>query len=476
MMQGSPAGHTFPENSREKFLALAFGGTLTLAYAMVLSITGGSTAAVLSLPLLAVLLFTQVSFRLALALLVIIMFMDFHLWRFNAAVLFTIPFGLSFLWNYRDIEWKRFANPLTIPILIYGICIIPSFAGAANPVFSLLFLLNVVAFLIVLYVVIATTRTPEDIRRILLMYLILAVLNSFVAFGEFVANGRRSFGFSGILFVDFAGLGITVTAAMALVLKGKARSLMFGLCTILAVALILTQTRGIWLTTIIALALMAAYAVIYPATFEYTRKRIVLHLTVGGFLLLGVSTVVIVANPYIERRATEFGAGTELAFEFTEHGLVPNSLVSRLLIWDTALNTFLENPVTGVGVYGFAESSREYSRLPTLYYRNFVQYLSPHQTFLAVLAETGIIGAVGFAVFFFSLIRIAFRSVREAASTRGKRYAFVCAMAVTYCGISMFVTDAWLWGRQIILLGIVAGLMVANRNMSGPTNGGAGLA
>lgn len=452
--------------SGEGFLALVLGGSLSLFYAIVLGVSNGSTAAVLSLPLLAVFLLIQSNYRIALALLIISIFMNFHVWRYSTAVLFAVPLGLSFLWNYRDIEWKWFKNRLNIPLLAYAVCALPSLLNASNPVLSSVLLFNVAAFLVVFYVLIATLRTPEDLKRVAGLYLLTAVVNSLVVFLEFWSTGRRSFGFSWIFFVDYAGLGICVSAAMALVSKGKSRFIMLVVSTVLVIALVLTQTRGIWLATLVALAFVGVHALRHPAIMGETRKRIFKTLAIGAVVILGVATVVVVANPYIEKRATELGGGAE---QFTEYGSVPNSIISRLLIWDTALNAFLANPIIGVGVYGFASSSHEYADVPSQYYRKYVRDLSPHQTFLAVLAETGIIGAIGFGVFFFSLLQTAFRSINRALDDRGRRYAFVCAMAVIYCAVSMFITDAWLWGQQIVLLGIVAGSMIANGKISGPT-------
>jgi O-antigen ligase len=77
------------------------------------------------------------------------------------------------------------------------------------------------------------------------------------------------------------------------------------------------------------------------------------------------------------------------------------------------------------------------------------------------LAETGLIGFLGFAVFVVVLLIHSFRTIKTSRDELGKRYAFVAAVGVVYCTASMFITDAWLWGQQIVLLGLVVGTMLA---------------
>jgi O-antigen ligase len=99
-------------------------------------------------------------------------------------------------------------------------------------------------------------------------------------------------------------------------------------------------------------------------------------------------------------------------------------------------------------------------------YQRYVKGVSPHQTFIAVLTETGIVGAIGFGVFLVALLRLTFGGVRMARDRPAKARGLFVATAVLYCIVSMFFTDAWLWGQGIVLLGIVTGVMLAHRKMN----------
>ncbi|MBI3006519.1 MAG: O-antigen ligase family protein [Ignavibacteriales bacterium] len=416
------------------------------------------------LPLVALVLLVPLSFELGLVLLVVSLFVDYHIWWYSVAVLFSLPFCFSFFLNQRDIRWNSFANPMSIPLFVYGISILPSFWNAVEPIKNIVLLFNVVAFLIVFYSLVVALRTYEDLRRVVAVYLGMTILNGLNVILESIVGGRRAFGFAGIMYVDYAGLGICVSAAMAIVSRVKMQFVLIFVSILLAAALVLTQTRSIWLATLLTLMVLGAYAFLRPSVAGESRTHLAVIMIGGLMVMVGVGAFLFSSNPEIEKRSLELGQDKSLGV--SERGEIGSSLTSRLLIWDTALNAFVAHPLVGIGVYGFPLESAQYSRIPAFLYRRFVAGLSPHQTFFAVLAETGIVGFFGFTVFLFVLLRSAFQAIHQASDERGRKYAFVGAIAVTYCTVSMLFTDAWLWGRGIILLAMVMGLVMANRKIA----------
>ncbi len=201
-----------------------------------------------------------------------------------------------------------------------------------------------------------------------------------------------------------------------------------------------------------------------PEVAGLTRKR-ALSLTLAGLILVGGSAAYVVFGAQrIEKRAMQVSVEKDIAID--QRGKVENSLVSRILIWDTAWNAFLAHPLVGIGVYSFPYSSNQYYRIPKLLYVLYVEGLSPHQTQLAVLAETGIVGAIGYLIFLFALWKSGYQALSKASGPQDTKYALVAFTAVVYCTISMIFTDAWLWGQGIVLLGLVTGAMLANRKLS----------
>ena len=140
-----------------------------------------------------------------------------------------------------------------------------------------------------------------------------------------------------------------------------------------------------------------------------------------------------------------------------EEGGTSNSLVMRVLIWSTAYNAFVAHPIVGIGVYGFPSSSAQYYTFPKLLYDRYVKGLTPHVGYLAVATETGVVGLAGFLFFVIAGIRTVFRPLGE-LSGADRTHSLIFAWVFSYIVLSMFTTDAWLWGQGIVLVGIVLGL------------------
>lgn len=451
---------TIPAHWNERTAAIAVTGCLSAAFVAVLSFTGGTTQGVAVFPLIALLLILLTSFELALFGLIVCLFVDVHLSIFSSAVWYSLFALVAFVLHNPELPWRRFANPLTIPLVVYGICIIPSFTNALQPMESLLRLFNVAGFLIAFYVCVAGMNSRERIRRAAAVFLACVVANALHVLVQGFMDQARPFGFAGIMFVDYAGLGISVATALAILSRGGVRIMHSLVAATLAVALVITQTRSIWLATAITLVLVGLSMLMFPWAWNMSRKYAFATVAAGALALLGAGAATLSLSQRTEERALEV---TQLdANAVTDEGVVRNSLVSRALIWDTALNAFRAHPFVGIGVYGFPYSSAHYAKMPRILYTRYVKVMSPHQSHLAVLSETGIIGTLGFLGFLFAAFRTAVRAVRSAPGDRGRRFAVVATVALVYCMISMFFTDAWLWGQGIVLFGIVTGIVAAN--------------
>jgi O-antigen ligase len=444
-------------------VAVSAGIILTVAFVFVVQVFGGALKPLSYFPLLAVLLIVAGNYLLALAAVVVCLYVDVHIAYYSSAVALSFFLVLSFIVTHRDIAWKGFASPLTAPILVYGLCIVPSFLNASKPDMSIVGLGNVAAFLVVLYTAGAGLKTHREIRQMAGLYLAVTFLNGLIVIALSAAGERRPFGVSGIMYVDYAALGVCMSVAMSAVSRGSTRVLLAFLACVITLALILTQTRNTWISAGITLTVLIMYLIMHPEIAGLSRKKLfaVAVAAIVGIAVLGA--VVVSLNPNVARRATELtGGGMNPA---DQQGSQINSLVSRYLIWDTALHAFIAHPVVGIGAYAFPYSSRHYSTLPAEWYELYVEGNSPHETYIAVLAETGVVGMLGFLVFVVAALRCAYRSIALVPHAQGKRYGFVAAIGVTYCFVSMGFTDAWMWGQGIVLLGIVLAAMVANRRI-----------
>jgi O-antigen ligase len=448
---------------RENTLTLAAAVFLSLFFVVVVWFTGGDAKVLTVLFVATISIFAISNFEAAMAIVIISLFLDYYVSGLSSAVWVTVVLALAFLLKHSDLRRSDFTNPISVPILVYGICILPSFVNDIHPFISLFKLLNVVGFLIVMYSFVAGVRSRRTLTLLVAVYLAMVLLNSMDVFRLYLTGSDRPFGFAGIMFVDYSALAVCIAAALSITSRGAPRILFLLLATTVAIALILTGTRNTWVSSAATLSLLSLYITIHPDIVGLSRRRVFLLAFVGLIVIGGSAAYVVSRSPRIEKRATQLS--DEKGTPIDQSGKVENSLVSRLLIWDTAMNAFRAHPIVGIGVYSFPYSSGQYYRIPKLLFKMYVEGLSPHQTQLAVLVETGIVGAFGYLFFMFAALRTGFGVIQRASDQEETKYALVAFTALVYCSISMLFTDAWLWGQGIVLLALVIGGMLANRNI-----------
>ena len=384
------------------------------------------------------------------------LFLNFQAFGFAASEWITLLLIVSFFAVYRNIDWSDLALPIAVPFLLYYSVMMLSTFKSANMLLSLYFINHYLLFIGLMTIMSAVIVNQKTIFRLLATYLTFVALNSIHVIIQAALTGKRVFGFAGIMFVDYVGIGIIFSVVLSLFsTRWYYRILLLSLTVLFTIALILTQTRTIWAATFSALFVMICFIAIRHSYFGLqakTFRRFALLLIV--FFGIGLSAALIF-NPNTFGRLSEVGNASEA--DISESGLVKNSLVSRVLIWHTAYNAFIANPILGIGAYSFPFSSQYYYTISKYLYKIYVENLSPHQTFFAVAVETGLLGLIAFIVLLISILRYIFKGMLTSNTFEEKRTSAVLGGGVIYCLISMFITDAWLWGHGIILFGFSLG-------------------
>jgi putative inorganic carbon (HCO3(-)) transporter len=173
-------------------------------------------------------------------------------------------------------------------------------------------------------------------------------------------------------------LTMLIVMGVALVLKVQRRSvklLLLGAIGVSGSFLLLTYTRSAWIATLAGLLVVAFYQ----------GKRLV---PIMGFAVV----LVVLLVPSVAERFSD------LSTETTESGAAGNSLVWRFEYWQQALE-LSENPIAGVGLRT-VQASTDVSK-------------EPHNDFIRVYVETGLIGLSAYLWFLVSLARGARRSIRN---------------------------------------------------------------
>ncbi len=467
----SSTADTVGWESRSEWRFMLWSGViLTTLFVLSIAFGGGRIESLLVLPALAALLLAVGNMTVALSMLVVVLFIVFPISIFTSAPWFAVIVALAFLVNHRDIAWKDLSTPLTIPLVIFALSVVPSLFNAGDPWMCIVRMFNVFGFLTAMYATIMSVRDNRTIRHLVRLYIIMALLNGLTVIYWSMITGKRQYGFAGIMYVDYAGIAVCLLVIIALFTAGRTRILALVGGFVMGIALILTQTRNAWIATAITLGVVGIYLFRHPSVIGIPRRNLVRYAVVGIVLLVIVVGGALAVNPAVEQRAENLAEMDPE--EVGETVVVQNSLITRLMIWHTAANAFAAHPWIGVGIYGFAQTSRQYSILPPLFYDRYVRNMSAHTAFFSILVEGGVVGMAGFLVFLGSVIRVTLRSVREARGKRAQGYALVGLTAMVYITVSMFLTDAWLWGQGGVLWGLVVGLIIATMRVNRREAGG----
>jgi O-antigen ligase len=424
---------------------------------------GDELLKVVAIAAIPVILLSLFNFRVIYSINILLLFGSLYFIEYSWAVLFAPVLVVSFIINYKNIELKDFRNPLIFPFLFYLILCIPSLIFTEALGASLFKMLNLVSFIIVILLSVASIERTKELEIYLTIFLVGALLNGIYLIFEGIMTQQRAFGFSGVMYVDFVGIAFIISLIIVILSSDSYKIIALVLSPIFALASLLTQTRNSWLAMFLSVIILLFYLIKESAFFNINRRIVVLILLFFS-LILGAGIVTLKSvNPKVFERTEEFTQSNKEVLD--EGGKVSSSLVSRFFIWHTAVNAFLDKPWTGIGLYAFPYLSQNYYTIPNFLFELYVRDKTPHVTFLAVIVETGVIGLFGFLIFVYFMLKISFSTIKLAVKRREKILALIITWCIVYITISMFMTDAWLWQRGIVSWGMFLGMVLAFRKM-----------
>ncbi len=382
----------------------------------------------------------------------------------HVSVFFTPFIALSFLINTYSYHRADFKTPLNKAILIYTLSVLPSIYNSSDKLASLGKLYNLVALLIVMFSILISIRDDKKVAALIYLFLAGVFFNTIYTIYLALSTGNRAYGFSGIFYVDFVGLGALFLVIIFIYSKGVKKIFSGFLVIFFITGLILTQTRNAWLSFAVSFILLMLYLLKNHRNYFLSRKLLASFI----LLMIVVGYVVYFSASSISTTLDDRISGKTQITELTEStaSIGENSFITRALIWHTAANAFITHPFVGIGVYSFPFSSQYYYTIPKSFYKVYVEGRTPHVTFIAVLAETGVIGFIGFVFLLIVIIKTAFQNLRQLKSVKNIPFSLIINWTFVYMLISMFMTDAWLWGQQLMIIAIFLGLLVAQNKKS----------
>lgn len=316
--------------------------------------------------------------------------------------------------------------------------------------------LAMLGFLIVL----TATRTIRDVRVIVIAFIIGAVAS--VAIGllsgglsaaattstQTAVQGRLTGG-GGDPNVQAASFVSAMFLIMGLFSVYRGRTTRFWLLAafvFVTIGFFATKSRG----GLVALAVATAAALVVA---PQQRRRI---LGLAGIMLLAAA-VLVISEPGSLSRITDLGGGTS----------------GRTDLWRVAWQIFTGHPLFGIGIGNIQVIEPHYALTPGGFTR--IQYIAEtpqlvHNTYLQLLAETGIIGLAGFLVVTAMVLRSFLQALRtfEASGLSAQADLTLAALMGTIAMLTaiFFITngsDYRLW----VLFALAPALLAIARRSAG---------
>jgi O-antigen ligase len=342
-----------------------------------------------------------------------------------AAALALVFMATAAIWLLaeRRIPGRRPHSAVTIALMVFVAACVLSIPGSGRPILSSAETARILASVLMFIVLERVVTDRARVVRVLaacycsaIVPITLSVYQGITGNGTLVVDGvsraRGSFVHPNDLAFYSAQL-IVMGAAMYPHVGRRTRPALFALMLACSGALLLTYSRGNWLAAMTGVVVVGAIQ---------SRKLI--------FVLVIVMLVLFLAVPSVAHRVTSVNE------QRTARGTAGNTLVWRLDYWRELLAFGTKNPVTGIGMK-MTEYSTDSSR-------------PPHNDFLKVYLEAGIIGLIAYLVVLVTLTRAALHAVRTSQSglARGIAVGFagcLVALLVESLGGNVVGQVAALW-------------------------------
>ena len=338
---------------------------------------------------------------------------------------------------------KAFRGDLSImktslnkPIIIFLIGITISLFGAPQIGNGVINLLRHLELFAIFYIITDITflEGKTIIRKMLYYYVYIAMGASAVAITILYSlGGGRAFGVTGTPLSDLIVSALIISISQIFLRHSFKKWTLFSIITfILFVQIILTQTRGAWLSLIISFLFLVL--LVRMASTKYVFINTVWILSILGIAIatsLSIFNDAFIGIVHRVENLQSMNIGT---------------LHYRMILWDAGINAFLSHFVNGIGLGHFPILSGDYSSIGnSTFFIDNIKGLSTHNIILSYLAETGIIGTFCLLLLFMKIIQVG-HSIYESSENREDYQLSIPLYCILfYVCISSFYAGAWFW-------------------------------
>ncbi len=343
---------------------------------------------------------------------------------------------------------------LIIQVLISSL--ISNFVSFQSFVYGLVFSL----FILVSYVIFRSTKDLRQLGTLIDLFIALVVVSTLIVFADISLTGYlRSTGLIGFAIMDFCVI-VLLFLIFRKYMFGKATMATHVSAMLVFLMTVIHQSRFAWLGFVLSLMYGIIIALKYsPNVKVYLKKRVlnyilIASIIIGVVFIFGFHELVLFRVSQIN---LEFFQGTP-----EEGQYLSNSLESRLLIWITAYNVFINQPFWGVGFYMFPLISEQYNFLPQVLYELYIENLDAHTTYFNLLVDTGITGFVLFLLYFITMFKISFKSLKLSVSEDEKSMSIILNIYCFFVILHSIYSGAFTFGLNAFHMWFMFALNLSN--------------
>ncbi len=327
-------------------------------------------------------------------------------------------------------------TPLDKQIIIFILGISFSLIGSQLFINGIINLLRHIELFLFFYIMVdGFYKKGKAIVKIFLDYYVyIAGFASILAILMLYYSGdARAFGITGSPLSDLIVSALIITISQIYIKKNKLERLKYSFLTyILLVEIIMTQTRGAWLS--LFLAFLFLIILLKLASISSVLKNSYIILLLLSLAIL--SSSLIFSNVFI---------GIIHRVEHLQQ-LNIGTLHYRFILWEAAINAFLSNLINGIGIGHFPLISSDYSSIGyTAFYSDNIKGLTAHNIILSYLAEAGLIGFFCLLLLLVSVFLLGKKIFTSSKSIVDYELSIPLYCILFFVCISSVYAGSWFW-------------------------------
>jgi len=381
--------------------------------------------------------------------------------RVQLSLLVTFSIIFFFLTNKDTLIFNELILPKSIKYSASAIIFAVYISSILTPFISFYSLYYATLFFVFAfssYVIFRSVKSCEEVDKLLYFFAKIASIAGLIIILQILITGNlRSVGITQFAVIDFVAFAfVTVLFRNFLLSKIDRYSLIISI--IVLIVLITTQSRFAWLGFLLTSIYGLVVSYIYSDDARIILKKrfpifiIAVILAIALFFIFGLEKII----------TSRIGNVSLSLFQNADDKLVSNSLESRVFIWIIALNTFIHNPITGVGYLMFSEISENYNILPEFVFNLFVKDLDAHTTYLNFLCETGVVGLVSFLIYVITIFRYSLKSIKLSKNFEETKVSILLNLLVFFIMVHSIYSGAFTMGQNAFHMHLIFGLSIAN--------------